>query len=68
MRVNQSARHAIADAASRFAFSATPRLDAEMLMAHALGIDRQPDHVGDHAPDGRVRVRLVPQAAVGLSS
>jgi release factor glutamine methyltransferase len=40
MRVNQSARHAIADAASRFAFSATPRLDAEMLMAHALGIDR----------------------------
>ena len=31
---------AIADAATRFAFSPTARLDAELLMAHALGIDR----------------------------
>ena len=33
-------RQAIAAATARFAFSATPRLDAELLMAHALGIDR----------------------------
>ena len=33
-------RTALATAAARFAFSATPRLDAELLMAHALGIDR----------------------------
>lgn len=32
---------ALAAAAARFAFSATPRLDAELLLAHALGIDRQ---------------------------
>jgi release factor glutamine methyltransferase len=31
---------ALAAAAARFAFSATPRLDAELLMAHALGVDR----------------------------
>ncbi|MGP7795859.1 peptide chain release factor N(5)-glutamine methyltransferase [Sphingomonas sp. CLY1604] len=31
---------AIADAAARFGFSPTARLDAELLMAHALGIDR----------------------------
>ncbi|GAA0679103.1 release factor glutamine methyltransferase [Sphingomonas insulae] len=31
---------ALADAAARFAFSDTARLDAELLMAHALGIDR----------------------------
>ena len=31
---------AIATAATRFAFSATPRLDAELLMAHALGVER----------------------------
>lgn len=31
---------AIAAAAARFTFSATPRLDAELLMAHALGVDR----------------------------
>ncbi|HXH15031.1 MAG TPA: peptide chain release factor N(5)-glutamine methyltransferase [Sphingomonas sp.] len=31
---------AIALATTRFAFSATPRLDAELLMAHALGVDR----------------------------
>lgn len=35
-----TARHAIAAAAARFGFSATPRLDAELLMAHALGIVR----------------------------
>ena len=33
-------RAALADAAKRFAFSPTARLDAELLMAHALGIDR----------------------------
>lgn len=33
-------RAALADAATRFAFSPTARLDAELLMAHALGIDR----------------------------
>ncbi len=33
-------RTALADAAQRFAFSPTARLDAELLMAHALGIDR----------------------------
>jgi release factor glutamine methyltransferase len=31
---------AVAAAAARFAFSATPRLDAELLMAHALGVER----------------------------
>ncbi|MDB5709844.1 MAG: protein-(glutamine-N5) methyltransferase, release factor-specific [Sphingomonas bacterium] len=34
-------RRAIAEAASRFAFSETWRLDAELLMAHALGITRE---------------------------
>jgi release factor glutamine methyltransferase len=34
------ARYALAQATARFAFSATPRLDAELLMAHALGIER----------------------------
>jgi len=33
-------RQALATAAARFAFSATPRLDAELLMAHALGVER----------------------------
>ena len=32
---------ALAEAAARFTFSATPRLDSELLLAHALGIDRQ---------------------------
>ena len=35
-----NARRALADAAARFGFSATPRLDAELLLAHALGIER----------------------------
>jgi release factor glutamine methyltransferase len=35
-----SARAALAAAAARFGFSATPRLDAELLLAHALGIER----------------------------
>ena len=35
------ARQALADAAARFGFSATPRLDAELLLAHALGITRE---------------------------
>jgi release factor glutamine methyltransferase len=39
--MSAAAMHAaLADAASRFAFSPTARLDAELLMAHALGIDR----------------------------
>ncbi len=33
-------RHALTAATARFAFSATPRLDAELLLAHALGIER----------------------------
>ncbi|KQN92331.1 protein-(glutamine-N5) methyltransferase, release factor-specific [Sphingomonas sp. Leaf231] len=33
-------RAALRDAAARFAFSATARLDAELLLAHALGIPR----------------------------
>lgn len=36
-----SARAALAAAAARFAFSETPRLDAELLLAHALGIPRE---------------------------
>ena len=35
------ARQALADAAARFGFSATARLDAELLLAHALGIPRE---------------------------
>ncbi len=34
-------RAALAAAAARFAFSATPRLDAELLLAHALGTTRE---------------------------
>lgn len=34
-------RVALSAAARRFAFSATPRLDAELLMAHALGTTRE---------------------------
>ena len=34
-------RAALAAAAARFAFSATPRLDAELLLAHAAGITRE---------------------------
>lgn len=33
-------RSALSAAAARFAFSETPRLDAELLMAHALGMSR----------------------------
>ena len=40
-RPTVTVRHAITAAAGRFAFSATPRLDAELLMAHALGITRE---------------------------
>ncbi|WP_293874756.1 MULTISPECIES: peptide chain release factor N(5)-glutamine methyltransferase [unclassified Sphingomonas] len=35
-----SLRTALAEAAARFGFSPTARLDAELLMAHAIGIDR----------------------------
>ena len=34
-------RQALTDAAACFAFSATPRLDAELLLAHALGVTRE---------------------------
>jgi release factor glutamine methyltransferase len=34
-------RRAITEAAARFAFSETPRLDAELLMAYAIGITRE---------------------------
>lgn len=47
-------RAAIAEAASRIV-SETPRLDAELLMAHALGVSRQAmllTRLGDPAPDG----------------
>jgi release factor glutamine methyltransferase len=36
----RSARAALAEAAALFGFSATPRLDAELLLAHALGVER----------------------------
>lgn len=36
----EAARAAMAAAAARFGFSATARLDAELLMAHALGLSR----------------------------
>ena len=35
-----NARTALIQAAERFAFSPTARLDAELLLAHALGIER----------------------------
>ena len=35
-----TAREALTDAAARFGFSSTPRLDAELLLAYALGIER----------------------------
>ncbi|MGV3455921.1 peptide chain release factor N(5)-glutamine methyltransferase [Sphingomonas sp.] len=47
-------RVALAEAATRIA-SATPRLDAELLMAHALGVSHQDlllKHLGDPEPDG----------------
>jgi release factor glutamine methyltransferase len=34
-------RAALTEAASRFAFSETPRLDAELLVAHTLGVSRE---------------------------
>jgi len=34
-------REALTEAAASFAFSETPRLDAELLMAHALGVTRE---------------------------
>ncbi|WP_422055713.1 peptide chain release factor N(5)-glutamine methyltransferase [Sphingomonas sp.] len=49
-----SVRAAIADAAARIT-SASPRLDAELLMAHALDVSHQDlllKHLGDPAPDG----------------
>ena len=48
-----SVRAAIADAAARIS-SDTPRLDAELLMAHALGVSRQAmllAQLGDPAPE-----------------
>ncbi|MBD8547480.1 peptide chain release factor N(5)-glutamine methyltransferase [Sphingomonas sp. CFBP 8760] len=43
-------RAAIGAAAARFAFSATPRLDAELLMAHAMGIERSALLLGHDGP------------------
>jgi len=48
-------RAAIAAAAARFGFSETSRLDAELLMAHALGTSREAmllARMNDPAPDG----------------
>lgn len=39
--VRGAARTALVDAAARFSFSPTARLDAELLLAHALGISRE---------------------------
>ena len=50
-----SVRDAIAAAAAQFDFSATPRLDAELLMAHALGITREAlllGHLAGSVPPG----------------
>lgn len=50
----QSVRAAISDAAARIV-SDTPRLDAELLMAHALGVSREAmllARLGDPVPDG----------------
>lgn len=50
----QSVRAAIADVAARIV-SDTPRLDAELLMAHALGVPRQAmllSRLGDPVPEG----------------
>jgi release factor glutamine methyltransferase len=47
-------RKALAAAATRFVGSDTPRLDAELLMAHALGVTRSDlllRHLDDAAPD-----------------
>ncbi|THD35542.1 MAG: peptide chain release factor N(5)-glutamine methyltransferase [Sphingomonas sp.] len=49
----ETARQAIAAAATRLAFSDTPRLDAELLLAHALGVGREQlllRHLDDPAP------------------
>lgn len=48
-------RDALAEAARRFGFSETPRLDAELLMAHTLGCTREAMLLGrldDPTPDG----------------
>jgi release factor glutamine methyltransferase len=53
--VHPVVRAAITAAAARFGFSETPRLDAELLMAHALGTSREAMLLGqlnDPAPDG----------------
>jgi release factor glutamine methyltransferase len=48
-------RRALAEAAARFTFSETARLDAELLMAHALGVSREAlllRHLDDPVPAG----------------
>ncbi|CAN5483566.1 peptide chain release factor N(5)-glutamine methyltransferase [soil metagenome] len=48
-------RRALAEAAARFTFSETARLDAELLMAHALGVSREAlllRHLDDPTPAG----------------
>lgn len=47
-------RRALAEAGAAFTFSETPRLDAELLMAHALGITREAlllGHLDDPTPE-----------------
>ncbi|MCP3731670.1 peptide chain release factor N(5)-glutamine methyltransferase [Sphingomonas sp. MG17] len=53
MAASSNIRSAITEAAARID-SATPRLDAELLMAHALGVPREAmllKHLGNPAPD-----------------
>ncbi len=48
-------RRTLAEATARFVFSETARLDAELLMAHALGVSREAlllRHLDDPTPDG----------------
>lgn len=53
MAGQSSIRAALAEASARIG-SATPRLDAELLMAHALGVSREVmllEHLGDPVPE-----------------
>src|SRR5882757_1292757 len=53
-RRGEGVRRALAEAAASFTFSETPCLDAELLMAHALGISREAlllSHLDAPTPD-----------------
>ena len=55
MTADMPVRLALVRAAARFGFSQTPRLDAELLMAHALGVTREVmllARLNDPAPPG----------------